>query len=447
MSVGETMERSVDTTIDSLNSLSLSVTSGSASKYSFICLFLSRVLNIKDFNTILNDNNANVPHKKKRPVEILPGIAIPQDLWLYHEIIIKNVKIKTSLVHEINDMLVKHLQASTDSELDQSTLSFQKLLMAYKFLEMPERKTFYVDYTTSDLDLAFKEEDEEDDLEGNDSNSKSLSRTDSNETFDASHESLTIDSEDPTTSSTSLQSLNSHTTTLSNGHTNSLLSSKRISSLSRDLMSKKRFLSLLGNNGKNTSNFSETRSVSDSASYVSHASSITSGSIQEEDTKKHQALNGLLAKSRLYNKIKKHRELSGSMNSATSGHSSFSYSNRNSISTVSTNISSKRRASSSLATEFNDKASIKTASSIPFPKLTSHQIYANRKLKYEYYTELHTLNKLAHEMISLLSDAPSHSTIELLDFLQHYVLKLVVIDLSQMLIDYAHFKCHYLYAA
>lgn len=436
MTVGGTMKQSVESTTDSLKSLSLSVTAGNTTKYSFICLFLTRLLNLKDPKTILNDNG-NLPHKRKRPVELLPGIAIPQDIWLYHEIIIKNIKIKTSLIHEFNTMLEKYLLPSGFTLEQASILYYQKLLTAYKFLEMPKREPFYDNYNTEDLDLSFKEEDldlsfkEEDEdemLEDSfDSESKALDRTDSNETFDASHESATIDSR---SSSTSISPNTSFSTTSS-----TVLSSKRVSSLSKDLMSRKRFLSLLGHKKAGT----ETRAVSEPMLTSQGTNS------PDEEPKRQQALNSLLAKSRIYNKIKKHRELSGSINSGASSHSSFSYSNRNSISTTGTTVSSRRRGSA-LAYEINDKSSVKTASSIPFPKLNIHQIYSNRKLKYEYYLELQTLNKRTNELVSLLTTNLSHSIIELLEFLQHNALKLVVIDFSQMLVDYAYFKSHYLYA-
>lgn len=427
MTVGGTMKQSVESTTDSLKSLSLSVTAGNTTKYSFICLFLTRLLNLKDPNTILNDNS-NLPHKKKRPVELLPGIAIPQDIWLYHEIIIKNIKIKTSLIHEFNTMLEKYLLPTGFTLDEASILYYQKLLTAYKFLEMPKREPFYDNYNTEDLDLSFKEEDEDEMLEDSfDSESKALDRTDSNETFDASHESATIDSRP---SSTSISPNASFSTTSS-----SVLASKRVSSLSKDLMSRKRFLSLLGHKKAGA----ETRAVSEPV-LSSQASNAA-----DEEPKRQQALNSLLAKSRIYNKIKKHRELSGSINSGASSHSSFSYSNRNSISTTGTTVSSRRRGSA-LANEINEKASVKTASSIPFPKLNIHQIYSNRKLKYEYYLELQTLNKRTNELVSLLTTNLNRSTIELLEFLQHNALKLVVIDFSQMLVDYAYFKSHYLYA-
>lgn len=115
--------------MDHFQSLSLSIPV-ETTKYTFICLFLTRVLNIKDESHIRTKELA----KRKRPVEILPGIVVPPDLWLKDEVIPKDIKIKTNVLHEINTMLEK------DGDADAATLSYyEKILSAYGFLEIAKR--------------------------------------------------------------------------------------------------------------------------------------------------------------------------------------------------------------------------------------------------------------------------------------------------------------------
>ncbi|ODV68036.1 hypothetical protein HYPBUDRAFT_107019 [Hyphopichia burtonii NRRL Y-1933] len=408
MSVGGTIEETANATADTFKSLSLSLPF-ETTKYTFICLFLTRVLNLKDeakITQLVNNNSSDSiatttlkPTKKKRPIEILPGIAIPNDLWLKEDVTIKDVKIKISLLQEINLMLENELESSQNYdkpiEIDLTTLSYyEKLLTAYKFLQMPVRESFISNYKQKTIDLSLKEE-EEDELEENDlfDDSKSLMRTSSR-----------------TSTSTSNNS---------NQNQNQNLNSN-----------------INYNNGIISTPYSE---------YPPSNNEISPGTV-DEDGKKQQALNNLLAKLKLYHKIKKHRELSSSLNSNTLGHSSFSYSNRNSISTTNTSNSahSRRRASSTVTTpDFNERSLMQPVRipMIQFPTLSPVQKQENQKIKLEYYVQLKRLTNIISSMIDNINKSVhSHNLIKLVEFVKNYVFKFIIIDVSQMIIDYGYFK-------
>lgn len=481
MSVGGTIEETANATADTFKSLSLSLPF-ETTKYTFICLFLTRVLNLKDeakITQLVNNNSSDSiattlkPTKKKRPIEILPGIAIPNDLWLKEDVTIKDVKIKISLLQEINLMLENELESSKNYdkpiEIDLTTLSYyEKLLTAYKFLQMPVRESFISNYKQKTIDLSLKEE-EEDELEENDlfDDSKSLMRTSSRTSTSTSF----FNSNNNSNSSinrnqiTSPQS-NFNTTspnpnnnmfsyTLTQTPTNSSSApNKRISNLTGGFMSsRKRFSTLLGNNSNQNQNQNLNSNINYNNGIISTPYSeyppsnneISPGTV-DEDGKKQQALNNLLAKLKLYHKIKKHRELSSSLNSNTLGHSSFSYSNRNSISTTNTSNSahSRRRASSTVTTpDFNERSLMQPVRipMIQFPTLSPVQKQENQKIKLEYYVQLKRLTNIISSMIDNINKSVhSHNLIKLVEFVKNYVFKFIIIDVSQMIIDYGYFK-------
>lgn len=482
MSVGETIEQATDATADTFQSLSLSIPI-ETTRFTFICLFITRVLNLKDENKIISEPNSittlqnkstssvstnntnsknNSQQKKKRPIEILPGIAIPKDLWLKDEIIIKDIKIKISMLHEINSMLQKEIDSvqSYDKaiDLDLTTLSYyEKLLNAYKFLEISKRDIFPIHYKKSTMDLSFKEDDdilEEDGLEENDQiDETNLENNNDHKLNSFSRTSISNPNVSPTntlnyaTSPIANRDNNNNSYQLTQTMTNSTVATatttKRISALSRDIMSsRKRFLTLLSHN--NTANNGSPPMGLDAPSDISPSNM----NFIDEDNKKQQALNSLLAKSKLYNKIKRHRELSTSTNSTTSNHSSFLYSNRNSISTTNTSNStnSRRRASSNVTTpDFNDRLLLQPIRipAISFTSLNNKQKQENQKLKLNYYMELNNLNKLTSLILSILNKSiQSHNLIKLIEFIKNFVFKFIIIDVSQMIIDYGYFKAY-----
>ncbi|KAM9888666.1 hypothetical protein OXX69_013015, partial [Metschnikowia pulcherrima] len=90
-----------------IQALSLSATFENT-KYSFMSMFISRVLNLRDENQISNPT-LDASTKRSPNAEILPQITIPQDLWQASEISIKNVKEKTEALEAANAILAQIL--------------------------------------------------------------------------------------------------------------------------------------------------------------------------------------------------------------------------------------------------------------------------------------------------------------------------------------------------
>lgn len=466
-------EPSLDDAAERFQLLSLSIPA-ETTKYTFIRLFLTRVLNLKDETLITQPRDKiqlrnlgvlNAPsnikqgstghekHGKRRGLpEVLPGIALAPDLWLRDEVTIKDIKIKVALLNEITSMIGNELDIAqqtgkSDVTINEGTLAYyQKLLVAYKFLEVPKRDSFNSNYALNNIDLSLREEEEEteetDDFNADDS--KLIARTTSNQSSTASQKTFhsfgnpfssngTSSGTTPTQSHATPQGNSAAAAQISTvAHTSN---NKRVSALTA---SKKRFLTLLGHNG--TQEVSPLEKLNGSTSLPSP--------ISEDDGKKQQALNNLLVKSRLYSKIRKHRELASSMSSNISNPSNLSYSNRNSVSTTnSTNsASSRRRISSTLASPDTSDSRMSTQVSLyapAFPSLTVSQIQENKRTKLEYYNLLAKVSTLATTMLAIISEREGgHNLMKVMDFIKNFVFKFIIIDVSQMIIDYGYFKAH-----
>lgn len=467
-------EPSVDDAAERFQLLSLSIPA-ETTKYTFIRLFLTRVLNLKDESLITQPRDkahlrqlgaldappSNITHsshqhlkhgKRRGTPEVLPGIALAPDLWLRDEVTIKDIKIKVALLNEITTMIGSELDAAektgkNDVIINEATLAYyQKLLVAYKFLEVPKRESFNSYYALNNMDLSLREE-EEDAEEADDINAddcKQIARTTSNQSSTASQKTFhsfgnPFTSNVPSPGSTPAQTYSTLLSSSANPPQASpvahVSNNKRISALTA---SKKRFLTLLGHNGSSDAGPLEK---------LNGATSLPSP-ISEDDGKKQQALNNLLAKSRIYSKIRKHRELASSMSSNISNPSNLSYSNRNSVNTTaSTNsTSSRRRISSTLASPDTSDSRISAhvlANASGFPSLSILQINENKRTKLEYYNLLGKLSHLATRMLAIISErGGDHNLMKVMDFIKNYVFKFIIIDVSQMIIDYGYFKAH-----
>ncbi|CUM48930.1 uncharacterized protein AC631_03146 [Debaryomyces fabryi] len=384
-------------TTQAFQSLSLSIPVDTA-KYKKMYLFLSKVLNVSDENVILETEEQGRQYiLNKEPIEVLSRVYLPHDTWLKGEVTIKDIKIKSNMLLEINNMIEKELPRTIDEvvQIDDNVLNYyEKLLTAFKVYEIPCNDT---ESRHNSIDDSLREEEEEEDTSIYDSNE--ISRTQTN------------------VSTASLKTRLS----IFNGY-----SSRRNSSMS----TKKRILSNAGQ-----ANDNDVNSMLNS-----------SGPIKNEEERK-QGLNNILAKSRIYNKLKKHR-LTGSVTSNISSPSSTPYSNRNSIGTTMTNNSynSKRRGSSSLASPEITEGRILN---IPSPKenqpiiLTSVQKLENQRDKFEYYSQMKRLKFLTRRVIKHLDHSQeSYDLVKILEFVNKCVVKFIFIDISQMIILYGQRKAY-----
>lgn len=385
-------------TTQAFQSLSLSIPVDTA-KYKKMYLFLSKVLNVSDENVILESEEQGRQYiLNKEPIEVLSRVYLPHDTWLKGEVTIKDIKIKSNMLLEINNMIENELPRTIDDvvQIDDNVLNYyEKLLTAFKVYEIPSQEA---ESRHNSIGDSLREEEEDDDTSIYDSND--ISRIQTN------------------VSTASLKTRLS----IFNGY-----SSRRSSSIS----AKKRILSNVGPSNDNDVN------------------SISNGSKKNEEERK-QGINNILAKSRIYNKLKKHR-LTGPVTSNISSPSSTPYSNRNSVGTTMTNSSynSKRRGSSTFASPEITEGRILN---IPSPMenqpiiLTSIQKQENQKDKFEYYSQMKRLKFLTRRVIKHLDHSQeSYDLVKILEFVNKFVVKFIFIDISQMIILYGQRKAYNFY--
>lgn len=387
-------------TTQAFQSLSLSIPVDTA-KYKKMYLFLSKVLNVSDENVILQTEEQGRHFIMNRePIEVLNRVYLPHDTWLKAEVTIKDIKIKSNMLLEINNMIEKELPGTIDQvvQIDDTIINYyEKLLTAFKVYEIPCQE---VESRHDSIGDSLKEEDDED-----------SSLYDSN---DISRTQTTI-------STTSLKPRLS----IFNRH-----SSRRSSSVS----TKKRVLSTAG----------QSADTNDASSIV-----YPNGTVKNEEERKN-GFNNILSKSRIYNKLKKHR-LTGSVTSNISSSSNTPYNNRNSVSTTMTynSYNSRRRGSSSFASPEITEGRILT---IPSPKenqlpiLTATQKQENQRDKFEYYSQMKRLKLLTRRVIKHLDHSQeAYDLVKILEFVNKYVVKFIFIDISQMIILYGQRKAYNFY--
>lgn len=387
-------------TTQAFQSLSLSIPVDTA-KYKKMYLFLSKVLNVSDENVILQTEEQGRHYIMNRePIEVLNRVYLPHDTWLKGEVTIKDIKIKSNMLLEINNMIEKELPGTIDQvvQIDDTIINYyEKLLTAFKVYEIPCQE----DESRHDsIGDSLKEEDDED-----------ASLYDSN---DISRTQTTIST---TSLKTRLSIFNRY-------------SSRRSSSMS----TKKGVLSTAG----------QSADTNDASSIV-----YPNGTVKNEEERK-KGFNNILTKSRIYNKLKKHR-LTGSVTSNISSPSNTPYSNRNSVSTTMTynSYNSRRRESSSFASPEITEGRILT---IPSPKenqlpiLTATQKQENQRDKFEYYSQMKRLKFLTRRVIKHLDHSQeAYDLVKILEFVNKYVVKFIFIDISQMIILYGQRKAYNFY--
>lgn len=153
-----------DTTMElpPLQKLSLdgALPSSDIKNFTFICSFLSHILNLRDPVQILEKvkdtnfyNSIQYPdgYDEILKIEIMKNIVFPFDTWLRDEVSVKDIKIKIILLNEINTMMELELQTADDqTSFEEITLNYYaKLLTAYKMYDMPARSTYLFNTATT----------------------------------------------------------------------------------------------------------------------------------------------------------------------------------------------------------------------------------------------------------------------------------------------------------
>lgn len=407
------------------------------SQFDYIKEFLINFLNLEDPTKILQSEDVsgkyyNVDVTK----EILPGITLPNDIWLRSNINVRDIKVKISILTEINSMIEKELE-KTDEILDDTVLLYyKKLLMAYKFYETPKRNSFR-HYSIDSL----KEEEEEETDEYTVDENKSLNRTVSNQSSTTSlrtHHSYFSHSSNNNVSSHSNQSNNFNYNNLNSS------SGKRNSSSRENILSRKRFSSLMGNQSQSQSQ-SQPQPTSQITSPISGTFNLNSNGGQvfnleyedeepEEDHRK--SFNSILSKSKLYSRMMKNRELSSSMNSNSS--------NRNSISTTATTNSNNSKLKRNSITDEKHHSN----QSLPmFVNYSLNQRQEIQKNKFEYFIQTKQLLLLITRILNnLTTDSRNNKLFKLMDFIKRFIFKFIVLDASELVNTYGDVEAYRLYS-
>ncbi|KGU23298.1 hypothetical protein MGK_05198, partial [Candida albicans P57055] len=170
----------------------------------------------------------------------------------------------------------------------------------------------------------------------------------------------------------------------------------------------------------------------------------------------------LLTKTKLYGRIKKHRESQASINSTGSQPSINS--NRNSVSTNATATSSgSRRRSNYTINSFGGgnsaapntptlsllSSSISTIQDEHFHQ-ENHTSYSiqelkleNSKEKYEYYIQILRLFKNSEKILKILINSHNinNKLLKFIEFIKKKLLKFIMIDIMSMILTYCDLQC------
>lgn len=388
-----------DFIFDKFLSLQVSVPLEST-KYAFIGMLLERMLNLKDEGVILDGNaqKRETNGKKQKPVEILPQVAVPSNLWLQNEIGVKNVKVKNTLLKEINTMLLQYVDVLKTNDrflIDETTLIYyEKIVTAYNFLEFARHEQRFDPLI----------EDEEDEHE---------------------YAELVASGRTRLVHATELP-INPISTTSSRPVSTASRSLNRISTLSREFLHLKRKRSFLGTSQSTEQTDEELKApISQPSTPQQRVLPVLLSAPQfYKDPFALSLANGILSKSRIYNKMIKKRELY-SLASST-------FSAPTSISSVNSNASLRRKSN---PYELNDKLQ---QTLLP---LSAVQRIENQKDKHEYYIQARGLAANTNALVGYLGKPGSRAMlIRLMEFIKNSVFKFIIIDISLMIIDYGHLK-------
>lgn len=366
-------------------------------KYAFMSMLLLRVLNLEDEQTIVLGTALEMAKlAQKSPPEILPQIAVPPTLWLQEDVVLHELKIKVALLREINGMLQKNVQSLLSEELflldDTTLMYYEKLLNAYDFLKFNKPAPLFD---------AFREDDEYEDYDDDSSMSAYPSYMDTNL---------------GRTSISELARPGSFARLVSSGSYKS-----RMSTLSKDFR-KLSFLKLNGHEDKEDTPPLPILPISaPQRSMLATAFSRDSQGSRDSLLHNHRdQLNALLSKSKFYNKLRR-RDSTASYSSAVSTPTS--------VTSNASNPSTRRKSSLG----FGDKKLRQ--------RLTESQKQENQRNKLDYYVQVKELEENTKQLVGFLAKPGSRaSLVRLMDFVKNNVFRLVLIDVSSMIVEYTHLK-------
>lgn len=380
------------------------------------------------------------------------NIMFPRDAWYRPEVAVKNAKVKVTLLADIIRVVESELHEGQTHENEVSLAYFEKLLVAFKVYEVPERSSFYggsgVSLSTS-TSLLFNNNN----TNNNYNNFETASKTSSfggwrSQSNGQSSSNYSFNEKDEDKLNESLAG-SIHHVLLPEHH------GKRSSVFSKEILAgKRRFLSfLLSNNGQNNSTTNNSNTNNNNVNHSipnnnsmsnlngSNNSSISTHSSdnvdEEEETKRQQALSNLLSKTKLYSKVKKNRDSTGSQLSGGQR------SNRNSASSATLHKVRNSQTSLMLVESVSlersgSNSGMGNPNQCVIPLLTQAQKLEVQKTKSEYLGETRRLVQLAGTMASSLDRANKYS--RLIQFIMKFVFKFIMYDIHQMLLDYCQVR-------
>ncbi|KAI5959769.1 uncharacterized protein KGF55_005001 [Candida pseudojiufengensis] len=453
-------------------------------QYTPMISMFSKILNLKDPSVILEcDKNSKLLKKIRdnsaTPQELFSKVIIPWDLWLKNDLVIKDVKVKITMLSEINGMMETELQnLLSNTSFEEITLNYySKLLIAYKFYDSPlkEKSNNNIKSIGNNMFMissTLQENDEED--EEFNSVGKPMYRTISNKS-NISNNSNNKNRRMSNGSSISKRRFSSFLGGNNNTGKQSHISSPEHNEMNKNSitppqLSSSRFPSNQDNISPTSHHNEQLQSPRQESNNNNNHNYESSTSLSSSST-----LNSILSKSKLYNRMKKNtnRESTSSVNSNLSNHSWGS--NRSSISTTNTgttSIGSRRRsmglkntggansqnnlngAQFSLSNNSNSSGTNSSVSSfvsastiIPTPIQTSNDEELQKlkdilKDKSDYYLQVSKLNNIILTISKYIYDGPANNNGKLfkfLEFIKKYLFKFIIIDLYTMITNYVEF--------
>ncbi|SGZ50766.1 CIC11C00000001634 [Sungouiella intermedia] len=392
--------------LDDFKSLHVS-TPIESTKFAFISMLLSRVLNLKSDTLLLECSTTEPPAllRNKPSPELLPQIAMPPDLWLIPELVIRNAVLKAAILREVNTLLLLYIESLQTNELflldDALIASLEKRIadsnlavFAYKhepeplFDSLHEVEEFEENDTTEEYSVFLRRS-----VSGN-------------------HELMMSKASSRPMSTTSSKNLH------------------RLSSFSREFVANKRkFSSFLGQHTLSEEDRLTLLPTTPLQNLpVLNPLPQLPTPTPHKDGSGAQALANGLFKSRIYSKIKKRRELANSVVSTTT-----------SLSSINSSPSLRRKSNAGNAFEADFTTPGKTS-----PPLNEMQRIENQRRKHEYYLQTKMFGELSNVLTGFLGKSGLRANLmPLMDFIKNSVFRFILVDICQMIVDYGHFKLLY----
>lgn len=360
--------------------LQLSLESG---RYSFMTMFIQRILNVSKDAHILSLEGASLV-KYKAPFEILPQVFLPHDLWLNRDVNIPDATVKIALLRDANVMLQSYITVLQADELflvdDRKLLDFELRALPYCSIDLSEPRPLQKTLTPVESSDLIEEPELED-----------------------AQQSLTLQKV------RHLQGLEPQTP-----HSLTPSAINRMPSFQRDFSKSKRKHSFLGH-----ISLSPGPQYFDSISQASPSPLLSplspNGAVLSPTRPPSQSF---FSKSKLYSKMKKRRELQTLvLSTSTSG---------------TTGMPSTRPEST--VSDYSSVFDVNEA-------LMMERYIENQKQKHAYYVQVRLVRESVKQLVNYLRrPGILASLIKLLDFVKTYVFKIIVVDTCRMVLNYGHAK-------